>query len=389
MTKRDYYEVLGIERNADGTTVKRAYRKLALKYHPDKNPDDPQAEDKFKEASEAYEVLSDDNKRARYDQFGHAGVGGAGGGGGAQYRDINDIFSAFSDIFNDQGFESFFGSQQGGGGRRRRRRPTGKPGGDLRLKLKLSLEEIAQGVNKKLKIKRKVQCDTCNGTGAKDDSSFQTCPTCQGMGEVRRQVGGGFFSQVVVQACPTCEGTGKVVTANCETCHGDGRTTKDDTLDVDIPAGVRDGMQLNMRGGGNTGMRGGPPGDLVIQIEEEEHDDFEREGDNIIYELQLSLPDAALGTNIEVPTLDGKARFKIDAGTQSGKIIRLKGKGLPDINSYNRGDQLVHISVWTPTTLSADERKTMEKLRESKNFNPGEAQTDKTFLGKIREFFGS
>lgn len=380
MAKRDYYEVLGVAKGAPKDEVKKAYRKLAMQYHPDKNPGDKAAEEKFKEASEAYEVLSDDQKRNSYDRFGHAAVGSNGGG---QYQDINDIFSRFSEIFGDSAFEGFFA----GGGRGGRRRRTGQPGSDLRIKLKLSLEEIATGVEKKIKLRRFATCNTCSGSGAADSQSFHTCPTCQGAGEVRQQVGGGFFTQIVVSACPTCHGEGRVITKGCKTCGGEGRQESDDTVTVKIPAGVQNNMQLSLRGQGNAGKRGGESGDLLILIEEEPHEHLVRESDNVIHELFINFPDAALGTNVEVPTLGGKARFKVEPGTQSGKIVRLKGKGLPNINGYGVGDQLVHINVWTPRNLSGEERTLLEKLRLSKNFTPNPGKEDKGFFEKMREFF--
>lgn len=382
MAQRDYYEVLGVERNADADTIKKAYRKQALKYHPDKNPGDDSAAEKFKEAAAAYEVLSDPDKRARYDQFGHAGVDGAGGGGGGfQYQgDINDIFSRFSDIFEGAGFDFFSGGTRSGG-----RRRGGQRGSDLRLRLALTYEEILTGVRKKLKLKRKVTCDRCNGSGAEGTSGRETCPTCGGAGQVRRQVGGGFFSQVVVSTCPTCNGSGQVVKDACKKCHGDGRMPSDDTLEVDIPAGVREGMQLTLRGKGNAGQHGGPPGDLLIQIEEKEHEYFEREGDNLFYDLAISFPDAALGTTVNVPTLDGLVRFKVEPGTQSGKLVRLRSKGLPDLNTQRRGDQLVHISVFTPTKLSREEKKILEGLRGTTAFSA--QPVGKRFLKKLRDFF--
>jgi len=383
--KRDYYDVLGVAKSADKDAIKKAYRKLALKYHPDKNPGDSSAEEKFKEASEAYEVLSDDQKRSTYDRFGHAGLGGAAGGG-AYGQDLNDIFSRFSDIFGGGGgFEDMFG----GGGGRRRSRPRGTPGSDLRMRMPLSLEEISAGVKKKIKLKRFEACSTCGGNGAADDTSFQTCPTCTGSGEVRRQVGGGFFSQIVVSTCPTCSGEGRIVTKACPACEGEGRQQNETTLDLDIPAGVREGMALTLRGNGNAGKRGGPNGDLIVEVEEKPHELFERDGDNILYELVVSLPDAALGTSVEVPTLSSKVRFKVDAGTQSGKMVRLRGKGIPDLNSQRRGDQIVHINVWTPTKLSSEEKKLLEKLRSATNFQPQAQQSETSFFGRIREFFGS
>ncbi|MDX2063296.1 MAG: molecular chaperone DnaJ [Bacteroidia bacterium] len=384
MAKRDYYEVLGVAKGASKDDIKKAYRKVAMQFHPDKNPGDHTAEEKFKEASEAYEVLADDQKRARYDQFGHAGVNGGAGAGGAGFQDINDIFSRFSDIFGSGGFDDIFGRTAGGGRRTRRR---GVPGSDLRLRLSLSLEEIATGVEKKLKIKRFVSCGTCGGNGADTAQSFHTCPTCQGTGEVRQQVGGGFFTQIVVSQCPTCHGEGQIVTAACKTCGGEGRVEDTETLSVKIPAGVQANMQLQMRGKGNAGKRGGEPGDLLIQVEEEPHPHFQREGDNVIHELYVNIADAALGQNIEVPTLTGKARFKLEPGTQSGKIVRLRGKGIPSVNGYGVGDQLVHINVWTPKKLTSEERALLDKLRSAPNFTPNPGKEEKGFFEKMREFF--
>jgi molecular chaperone DnaJ len=386
-TKRDYYEILGVQQSASDEEIKKAYRKMALKYHPDKNPGDEEAEEKFKEASEAYEILSDPDQRARYDRFGHQGVNTSAARDSGGAPGFEDIFSRFSDIFNEAGFESMFGGGgMGGGGRRRRRQ--GQKGEDLRIRLEFTLEEISEGVNKKVKIKRQTTCDSCDGSGANTDEDFQTCPTCSGMGEVRRQVGGGFFSQIVVSMCPTCNGEGKVITNACKQCNGEGRVEEEDTVELDIPAGIKDGMQLTLRGYGNIGKRKGPPGDLVVLVEEKEHEHFEREGDNLIYDLVLSLPDMALGKNAEVPTLNGHARFKVEPGTQSGKIVRLKNKGLPDLNSYQRGDLLVHINAWTPQQLTQEERKTLEQLRQSENFNPTpQEMDDKSFLDKVKEFF--
>lgn len=388
MAKRDYYEVLGIARGAATEDIKKAYRKVAMQYHPDKNPGDEAAEEKFKEASEAYEVLSDEQKRASYDRFGHAGVNsGAGGMGGQGFNDINDIFSRFSDIFGSGGggggFEDFFG-RQGGNGRRKRR---GVQGSDLRLRLSLSLEEIAAGVEKKVKIKRFVGCDTCGGNGAATSEAVNNCPTCQGSGEVRQQVGGGFFTQIVVSQCPTCHGEGRIVTKACPVCVGEGRVEAQETVSLKIPAGVQNNMQLQMKSKGNAGKRGGETGDLLIQIEEEAHESFTREGDSVIYELYVNIADAALGLSVDVPTLSGKARFKIDPGTQSGKIVRLRGKGIPNINGYGIGDMLVHINVWTPKKLTPEERTLLEKLRSSANFNPSPGKEEKGFFEKMREFF--
>jgi len=385
MAKRDYYEVLGVDRKADKDSIKKAYRKMAMTYHPDKNPGDKSAEEKFKEAAEAYDVLGDEQKRSRYDQFGHAGVNG-GGASGNQYQDVNDIFSQFGDIFGGGAFESFFGGSASGGGRSGKRR-KGQRGNDLRVRVKLTLEEIASGVQKNIRLKRFVACKTCSGIGAADSQSFQTCPTCNGYGEIRQQVGGGFFQQIVVQTCPTCHGEGRIVTKACKACEGEGRLQEEETLSIQIPAGVSEGMQLSMRGNGNAGLRGGEAGDLLIQVEEEKHPHLVREGDNVLYELFLSLPDAALGTTVEVPTLSGKARFKVEAGTQSGKLVRLKGKGIPRINGYGSGDQLVQISVWTPTHLTSAEKEMLEKMRQSKNFQPNPGKEEKGFFERMREYF--
>lgn len=379
MAQRDYYEVLGVSKQASKDELKKAYRKMALKYHPDKNPDDKEAEEMFKEAASAYEVLSDDDKRSRYDRFGHAGVGGASGGGAQGFEDI------FSDIFGGEGgspFDSFFGR---GGGRSRRRR--GQRGSDLRINIKLSLEEISTGIEKKLKINRYVGCDDCSSTGADGGTAFHTCPTCNGMGEVRQQAGGGFFQQIVVTTCPTCQGEGKIISKNCDTCEGKGRDRKEDVISIKIPAGVQEGMNLNVRGKGNMGLRGGTPGDLLIQIEEKDSDLYERDGDNLIHELFISFPDAALGRSIEVPTLSGQSRFKISPGTQAGKVVRLRGKGLPNINGYGTGDMLVHINVWTPKSLTSEEKKILNKMQASPNFKPAPTKEEKGFFAKMREFF--
>jgi molecular chaperone DnaJ len=301
--------------------------------------------------------------------------------------DMDEIFSRFSDIFNDPAFSGFFGGASRSGGRRTRRR--GQRGSDLRIKLKLTLEEVAQGVEKKIKLKRYTSCGTCNGSGGADDKSNNTCPTCNGMGEVRQQIGGGFFSQIVVSTCPSCGGEGTVITSACKTCAGEGRLENEDTLTVRIPAGVVEGMQLSLRGNGHAGRRGGEPGDLLIQVEEERHEHFTREGDNILYDLYLNFADAALGTTAEVPTLSKSiARFKVEPGTQSGKIVRLKGKGIPNINGYGTGDQLIHINVWTPKDLSNEERQVLEKLRKSKNFSPNPPKNEKGFFERMKEYFG-
>jgi molecular chaperone DnaJ len=384
MAKRDYYEVLGVSKGADKDEIKKSYRKMAMKYHPDRNQGDAAAEEKFKEAAEAYEVLSDGDKRARYDRFGHAGMN-SGGGGGYSSVNVEDIFSRFSDIFGGGGggggFEGFFG----GGGRGRRQ--AGQRGSDLRIKVKLTLEEIYNGVDKKVKLRRNVECETCSGSGAEGANGFSACNTCGGSGELRQTAGGGFFQQVVVRACPTCGGEGKIVVNPCKTCKGESRVESTDVMDVRLPGGISEGMQLTMRGKGNAGKRGGPPGDLVILIEELEHEHFERDGENVIHELFLNFADAALGTNVEVPTLSGKTRFKISPGTQSGKIFRLKGKGFPVINGYGRGDQLIQVHVWVPKSLSKEEKSAMEQFRSSTNFDPSPTHTDKGFFQRIKDMF--
>lgn len=388
MAKRDFYEILGVSRDADETAIKKAYRKTAMLYHPDRNPDNKEAEEKFKEAAEAYEILSDPQKRARYDRYGHAGVGGnAGGGGGFSGQGgmtMDDIFSQFGDIFGDGGgsFGSFFG---GGGGQRRRY--AGERGSNLRIKVKLTLEEVANGVTKKIKVKKQVPCGVCNGTGAKSAAGVTTCTTCNGQGQVRR-VSNTFLGQMqTTVTCPTCNGSGKMVKDKCGKCHGEGKEIGEELITIEIPAGVGDGMQLSMRGKGNAGKNGGPNGDLLINIEEIEHDELKRDGSNLIYELYVNFADAALGTSTEVPTIEGKVRIKIPAGTQGGKIFRLKGKGLPSVQSYGRGDQLIHVNVWTPKKVNAEERKILEKLRNMPNFTPSPEKGERGWFDKMREFF--
>lgn len=390
MTKRDYYEVLSVSKSASGEEIKKAYRKLALQYHPDRNPGDTEAEEMFKEAAEAYDVLSNEEKKARYDRFGHAGMTGAAGGGGFNGGGMNmdDIFSHFGDIFGNGGggggFSDFFGG--GGGGSRGRN----NRGSNLRVKLKLTYAEMANGVNKKIKVKKHVGCTTCGSSGAKDKNSVQTCQTCGGSGQVRR-VTNTFMGQMqTVSPCPTCEGQGTTITNKCTSCKGEGRVYGEETISIDVPAGVQDGMQLSMSGRGNAGERGGPPGDLIILIEEEKHAELTRDGNDVQYVLSISFPDAVFGTQIEVPTIDGRAKIKIPPGTQSGKIFRLKGKGFPDINGYGKGDQLVLIKIWTPTELTEEERAAIETLRksQSKNIEPGEeARKEKSFFDKISDFF--
>ncbi|OON65908.1 molecular chaperone DnaJ [Hymenobacter sp. CRA2] len=379
-TKRDYYEILGVAKNASGDEIKKAYRKVAIKFHPDKNPDDPTAEDKFKEAAEAYEVLSDEQKRARYDRFGHQGVGGAAGGGHGP--SMEDIFSQFGDIFGGGGgFESFFGGGARSQGRRVRK------GSNLRIKLKLDLEEVANGVEKKIKVKRYTACNTCSGTGAKNGTEQRDCATCQGQGQVKRVVQTMLGQMVSSSTCPTCHGEGKVVTSKCDVCHGEGRQLAEEIIPINIPAGVAEGMQLSMSGKGNYPERGGVPGDLLIQIEEEPHELLKRDGNNVVLDQYISIVDAALGASLEVPTIEGKVKVKIDPGTQAGKILRLRGKGIPDLNGYGKGDQLIHINVWTPKNVTSEERAALEKLRSSPNFTPSPGKNEKGFFEKVKEYF--
>jgi molecular chaperone DnaJ len=384
MSKRDYYEVLGVPKGASAEDIKKAYRKVAMQFHPDRNPGDKSAEEKFKEAAEAYEILSDADKRSQYDRFGHAGLsnngrGGFSGGG----MNMDDIFSQFGDIFGDDIFGSFFGGRRGGAGSRSR----GVRGSNLRVKIRLNYEEIAKGVTKNIKVKKYVPCTTCSGSGAKDKGSVQTCTTCGGSGQVRR-VSNTFLGQMqTVTTCPTCNGEGSVVTVKCATCKGEGRVYGEETVTIEIPAGVQEGMQLSVGGRGNAGERGGAPGDLIILIEEEPHPELHRDGLNVAFELYISIPDAVFGTQAEVPTIDGKAKIKIPPGTQSGKIFRLKGKGFPGVNSYERGDQLIHVNVWTPQHTSPEEKAMLEKLSDSINFQPKPDKNERSFFDKVREMF--
>ena len=383
MSKRDFYEVLGVSKGADETEIKKAYRKMALKYHPDKNPDDADAEAKFKEAAEAYEVLSDPQKKQQYDQFGHAGMGGAAGFGGGGMS-MEDIFSNFGDIFGGGGgnpFESFFGGGGGRGGRRVRR------GSSLRIKVRLTLKEVLEGVEKKIKVNKYVSCESCGGSGAEGSSGHSTCGTCGGAGQVHRVTNTILGQMQTAQTCPNCSGEGKVITDKCNTCFGDGVVQGEEVISIKIPAGVEEGMQLNVSGKGNAGPRGGVPGDLIVLIEEEEHKDLIRDGENVIYDLPVSFIDAALGASVEVPTITGKAKIKVAPGTQSGKILRLKGKGLPNVNGYGTGDLLVHVHVWTPEKLSSEEKKMLEQLRDSKNFMPADGEKGKSFFEKMRDKF--
>jgi molecular chaperone DnaJ len=385
MSKRDYYEILGVSKASTADEIKKAYRKVAMQHHPDRNPGDKAAEEKFKEAAEAYEILSDTDKKAQYDRYGHAGLsnngrGGFSGGG----MNMEDIFSQFGDVFGDDLFGSFFGGGQRRGGNQRTR---GIRGSNLRIKLKLTYEEIAKGVTKNIKVKKYVPCATCSGSGAKDKNSVQTCGTCGGSGQVRR-VQNTFLGQMqTVTTCPTCNGEGTTITSKCGTCKGEGRVFAEETVNIDIPAGVQEGMQLSISGKGNAGERGGSAGDLIILIEEEPHKELQREGLNVVFDLHISFTDAVFGIQAEVPTIDGRAKIKIPAGTQSGKIFRLKGKGFPNVNSYEKGDQLVHVNIWTPQHVTAEEKAVLEKLGQSQNFKPDPDKSEKSFFDKMREIF--
>lgn len=382
MSKRDYYEVLGVSKGASADEIKKAYRKMAIKYHPDKNPGDKQAEENFKEAASAYEVLSDDNKRARYDNYGHAGVNGNGGfgGAGAGFGGMNmeDIFSQFGDIFGSFGGQSRGG---GGGGRRVNR------GSNLRVKVKLTLEEIAAGVEKKIKVTKYVKCTTCSGTGAKNGSAYSTCSTCRGAGQVTRIQNTILGQMQTTTVCPACGGEGQTVTDKCKSCFGDGIVKGEEVISINIPPGVGEGMQLSVSGKGNAGARGGINGDLIVVIEELEHEQLKREGNNLMYDLFLNFADAVLGTSLEVPTIEGKVKVKIEAGTPAGKVLRLKGKGLPEVNSHYKGDLLINVNIWTPQTLTSEEKKIMEMLKDSANFKPDPTKKHKSFFDRMKEYF--
>ena len=389
MSKRDYYEILGVNKTASADEIKKAYRKVAMQFHPDRNPGNKEAEEKFKEAAESYEVLSDTDKKSQYDRFGHAGVSGNGrggfGGGGGHNMNMDDIFSQFGDVFGDDVFGSFFGGGQrrgGGGGRAR-----GVRGTNLRVRIKMNYEEIAKGASKTIKVKKHVVCNTCTGTGAKDKSSMQTCGTCGGSGQVRR-VQNTFLGQMqTVTTCPTCNGEGTTIANKCTVCKGEGRVYGEENISIDIPAGVQEGMQLSVAGKGNTGERGGAAGDLIVLIEEEAHPQLHRDGLNVAFDLHISFPDAAFGIQAEVPTIDGRAKIKIPPGTQSGKVFRLKGKGFPALQSYEKGDQLIYVNVWTPQHLSAEEKAMLEKMQESQNFQPKPEKGDKGFFERVKEMF--
>lgn len=384
MAKRDYYEVLGVAKDATADEIKKAYRKMAIQYHPDKNPGDKEAEEKFKEAAEAYDVLSNSDKRARYDQFGHAGMSGAAGNGGpfGEGMSMDDIFSMFGDIFGGRGggFSGFGGF--GGGGQQQRM----YKGSDLRVKVKLDLKEIANGAEKKFKLKKYVPCTHCHGSGAEGNSGTETCETCKGSGSVIRTQQTILGMMQTRTTCPTCNGEGKIIKNKCKECAGDGIVHGEEVVNVKIPAGVAEGMQLSMSGKGNAGKRNGIPGDLLIQVQEEPHPELIRDENDLVYNLLLSFPTAALGGTVEIPTIDGKAKVKIDPGTQPSKVLRLRGKGLPRMGGYGVGDLLVNISVYVPETLNKEEKSTVEKLDKSENFKPSASVKEKIFK-KFRNLF--
>ncbi|MCL2027444.1 MAG: molecular chaperone DnaJ [Bacteroidales bacterium] len=396
MAKRDYYEVLGVSKSATADEMKKAYRKLAMEHHPDRNPGDKAAEEKFKEAAEAYDVLSTPEKKAKYDQFGHAGMG-ANAGYGPGGMNMDDIFAHFGDIF-----ESAFGGSFGGGhfhqftggfgssGRRQQQRRRTNRGTDLRVRVKLSLEEIQKGVEKKIKVRKKIACDTCGGTGAASRDAFKTCETCKGMGQVTR-VTNTFIGQMQqTSVCPTCQGEGRIITQKCKKCNGNGVMEGEEIITIRIPAGVENGMQLSIPGKGNAAVHGGMAGDLIVLVEELEHPIFERVQHNLHYNLFVNITEAVLGESVEVPTLDGKVRVKIDAGTQSGKLLRLRGKGLPAMNSYGTGDIIICVNIWTPQSVTKEEKELLEKLRKSPNFkpNPKNQKNNKGFFDRIKDYFG-
>jgi len=381
MEKRDYYEILGVSKNATKDEIKKAYRKQALRYHPDKNPGDKKAEENFKEAAEAYEVLSNDEKKARYDRFGHSGMGNAGNGFGGSGMTMDYIFSSFCDFFGAAfgGFVAFVVSRRSG---RRVSKVT-----NLRVKVKLTLNEIANGAEKKIKVTKYVACSTCGGSGAADSSSTATCSTCHGSGHVTRLTNTMLGQMQTSSVCPSCGGEGKTITKKCTACYGEGIVQKEEIIKINIPAGVGKGMQMTVSGKGNAPRRGGVHGDLLVVIDEEEHPNLIREGNDLIYNLFISIPDAITGTQVEVPTVDNNVKIKIEPGTQPGKILRLRGKGLPEVNGYGHGDMLVNVNVWIPKSLSKEETRIFEKFRDSQSFIPKPDKNDKGFFDRMRGYF--
>lgn len=382
MTKRDFYEILGVSKNATAEEIKKAYRQKAIQFHPDKNPGNKEAEEKFKEAAEAYEILSSPEKRQRYDQFGHSGMNGNAGFGGHDMS-MDDIFSMFGDIFGGSGFGGFGGF----GGGSRSRGPRQHRGSDLRVKVNLTLNEVLNGVEKKIKVKKYVPCTHCSGTGAEKGSSFSTCQTCRGSGHVTRIQNTLLGQMQTTTTCPTCNGEGQMITNKCTHCQGEGVVRDEEVISIRIPAGVGEGMQLNVSGKGNAGRRGGINGDLFVVIQEEEHSELVRDGNNLIYDLYITFPEITLGTTKEIPTVDSKVKVKIEAGTQPGKILRLRGKGLPDVNGYGKGDLLVRVHVWIPKKLNSEEKKMLEKLQSMPGFSTGPDQSDKNIFDKMRDIF--
>lgn len=394
MSKRDYYEILGVSRNSTPEEIKSAYRKLALKYHPDKNPNNKEAEEKFKEAAEAYEVLIDNDKRSRYDRYGHDGL--RAGYDFHSYSRFEDIFSAFNDVFrgssifddffgNNSGFESFASSN--------RRSSSGKGlaerGSDLRIQMPLTLEEIANGVEKQIKYKHWVTCKTCKGTGASSSQGYRRCSACNGSGQIR-QVSRTMFGQFVnISTCPTCNGSGQIITDPCNDCSGEGRVMSEDTEKINIPAGVEEGNYLPIRGKGNAGKRGGDPGDLLVVIQEKEHPYFERHNNDVVYRLLVSFPEAVLGSEVEIPTLYGPEKIKIDPGTQPGHAIKLKGKGIPHLNSYGKGDQIIIVNIFIPQNINSKEKGLIKELAQSPNISPKRKSNtkDKDFFDKVKDIF--
>ena len=385
MAKRDYYEVLGVDKSASADEIKKAYRKLAFKYHPDKNPGNKEAEEKFKEAAEAYSVLSDADKKAKYDQFGHAGVDGAGPDFSGGFGNLNDILNdLFGGAFGG-GFGGGFGGFGGfGGGQRRERVYRGR---DIRVRVKLTLEEIARGVEKEISIEKNVPCPDCGGRGARNSSDIKTCPACNGTGQVQRVVNSFLGQTVTYSTCQQCGGEGKVISNPCHTCNGTGLVRQRETIKVKIPAGVEAGMQMTVQGEGHAAKNNGINGDLLVVIEEQEHPDFRREGSNLLYTKVISVVDAMLGCEVDIPCLDGKQKIKVEPGTQSGTVTRLRGKGLPSVNSYGTGDLYVKIAVWIPKKLTKEEKALFESMRHNESFKPNPTKEDKSFFEKLKDLF--
>lgn len=389
--KRDFYEVLGVDKNADAETIKKAYKKKAIQYHPDRNQGNKEAEEKFKEAAEAYDVLRDPEKRARYDQFGPEGVNGAGGFGGfggGQGMNMDDIFSMFGDIFGGHSGSGFSGFGGFGGGSREGGRTAQFRGSDLRLKVKLTLQEISTGVTKKFKVKKYIACSECQGSGAEKGSEKTTCSQCHGTGTITRTQQSMFGMMQSQHVCPTCGGEGQIIKNKCKRCGGEGVIMGEEIVEINIPAGVAEGMILNVQGKGHAGKRGGIAGDIQVFIEEEENAEFLRDDNNLVYNLLLSVAQATLGDSVEIPTIDGKAKIKIDSGTQPGKVLRLRGKGLPAVKGYGygTGDLVVNISVYIPETLNKDEKDAFEKMKESDNLKPSTSIKEQIF-NKFRAYF--